>query len=240
MEATISTTPPKKANKLKTFLLRGGLSLLGVLVVAQLAWTFSGSNEWEFIGERNAVKIYSLKERGDNVLKFKATRRSSSTLSTMVAVMQDLDIATEVGYIDPVLVEKKSPQHFSTAMRADMPFFFKPREMVTDIELTQDPQTKELLVTVKAAPDLIPPNDCCVRIKNIDNSWRFTPLPNGEIEMEWKVDMDQGGFFPYFLINMVFPEFMYEALPMMQEVMNREKYLHASFDFIQDPSAGAG
>jgi hypothetical protein len=236
MEAAISMAPPKR--KSRRILLRVTLVLVAILVASQLAWTFSGSKEWEFLGERNGVNVYSMKVPGDNVKQFKATMRSRSRLSVMTAVMQDFEIAEEAGYIAPVMIERKSPQQFTSSMRAEMPFFFKTRELVTRVDISQDQQSKEVLVTVKAVPEAVPPDDCCVRVENMDNSWRFIPVGNGEVEMEWKVNMDQGGFVPYFLINAVFPEFMYEVPPMMQEIMNREQYQNVKFDFIQDLPTG--
>jgi hypothetical protein len=64
--------------------------------------------------------------------------------------------------------------------------------------------------------------------------WRYTPLGNGEVEVEYTMNMSEGGFMPDLLLNTWRPEAIFYALPKMQEVLNREKYQKAKFDYIKE------
>jgi hypothetical protein len=64
------------------------------------------------------------------------------------------------------------------------------------------------------------------------NSWRYTPVENGEIEIEHQQDADRG--YPYDEVNQRAPGNIYRIFKRLPELLNKEKYHHASFDFIKD------
>jgi hypothetical protein len=216
-------------------LILGGLALIVVaLFVLHLRWVYSGSAQWELAGERGGVTLYSRKLPGTGLKRFKAIDRVAASLSSVVAAMRDNDIGPEVGFVDGRDLEGGTPHLFYTSFHSPMPLMFKTREYVVKNVLTQDPQTKEVLFIVTAAPDRLPPDPCCVRVTKMDNSWRLTPQENGEVQIEWAINMDAGGFAPYFLLNQAYPDFMYQKFPVMTEIMRREKYRNVKLDYIKN------
>ena len=124
-------------------------------------------------------------------------------------------------------------QYFIQSYRVVLPAPFSPRDLVIKSQFSQDLQSKAVLVKCTALPDMLPPNACCVRVKHMHNSWRYTPLENGEIEVEFLGDYDPT--IPYFMFNQVVPGALEGLLGHMESFFNKEKYQQADFAFVREP-----
>jgi len=228
--------PKTRTKKLSKVLLVVVLSLVTLNSVARAIWRFSGSNHWEFLQEKNGVTLYTLKSPGSDLRKFKGIVRVHSTLPRLVKMFQDPGLSLDAGAVAAGTVERVDDQVQYYTFQQKPPFPFHTREYVIRELFNQNPQTKEILVYVTAVPDKIPPDKCCFRVAEMNNTWRFTPVGNGQIEVEWIVNPAEGGFIPDLLLNTVPKQIMMGFLVKMEGFANREKYQNAKFDFIKEPS----
>jgi hypothetical protein len=236
VEETIqAATQPKPKGRIRKFFFRALLTLAGVAVAAQLAFTLSGSGKWEYLGKRNGVTIYSMKVSGSNLQRFTAIVRVKSSLSRIVTFMQDNDSDIDVDFYKSRELKRESPQVMITTWRSGFPAPFKDRDFVVRHTFTQDARTREVTYLLKALPDMIPRESCCVRVPVMDNSWQLIPLKNGEVEIRWLINMDVGGFVPYFVMNQAQPDLMYDFASHLQEYFNRDKYANSKFDWLVEP-----
>lgn len=220
-------------NKIKKIFLIMTFILIAGLFLSHLMWKFSGTNEWEFEREVDGVKVYSLKAPGSVLMKFKVTGRFQSSLAGIMKLMRDPNSCADVGCVDSYIIDKIDyPRLVSYTFRYPMPSPFEVREFVVLSEFKQDPQTKEIFVDYTAAPDLLPPSDCCIRVTHMNNQWRFTPLDNGEVAVEFIMDNDPGGMMPYFFLNTEFLESMHREIPDLQKVLNKEQYQNAVVEYV--------
>jgi hypothetical protein len=227
----------KPKGRIGKLVLRGALAVILAVGVAHLAWKYSGSNQWKKVGERKGVTLYSMKSPGATIEKFKAVWKIHGNLSRLVMWVNDTKPDKKhrpMGLYDLRILERHGDRGGWTAYKQPIASFLRPREFVIKTELSQNPQTKALLYTVTAFPDSIPPDDCCVRVRVMDNRWTLTPLKTGDLEVEWFVNMDIGGAIPYVLQNAVQPDGMLNFAPSLQKFMDREKYKDAKYDWIQE------
>ena len=213
--------------KLGKFVFVASVILAVVALAAHLVWKYSGSNQWEPIGvSKKGVKLYALKKPGETVKQFKGVVRVRSTLHNVMAASQDPSICENVDCYESRMFERVSERSQYYTFRWPYPFGFQTREFVTEQRFSlvpAGPKSQALLVEVIATPDKLPPNDCCVRIETMHNTWKYTPVGNGELELEYVINMDDGGYFPYVLANFGAPEFIKYMLPTMQAVFDRQK-----------------
>ena len=101
---------------------------------------------------------------------------------------------------------------------------------------SQDPQSKTLFIDITAVPELLPPDNCCVRVTHMDNKWHWTPIKNGEFEAEVVEDMDVR--VPYILWNARAKE-VWKIMSTVQKLMDRKKGPDEKFDFLQEPETEA-
>jgi hypothetical protein len=219
-------------------LLFGSALVIAILVAAHFAWKYSGSKEWKLEVDKNGVQVYSLKAPGSALKRFKAVRRVKTTLNRAVAEMisTDLDDCAEwMGTkcaIETIQPWNSQEMYHILLFRINYPSPFSPREFILKVQVSQDPQSKAVLVKYDSIPDMLPRNECCLRVENMHNSWRFTPLENGEVEAELQMNMDEG--LPYFLVNRFIPGSLYEGFSVLEKRYNREKWLHAKLDLVKE------
>jgi hypothetical protein len=175
-----------------------------------------------------------LKTPGLDSIQVKGIVQVRSTLSGIVAHMQDYNGCIPLGCLEPKLVERMDDQVQYYFFRYERSFPYQDREFLIRAQFHQNPHTKEVLVNFDAAPDKLPLNDCCFRVTDLNNKWRLTPLENGLVEMEYTQKMNVGGFIPDLYLNMGRPRGMASVLSKMQSLLDKKKYQDAKFDFIKE------
>jgi START domain len=224
---------PKRLGRVKKWFLRGALSLIVVASSAQVLYTFSGSDQWEKVGERRGVVLYAMKRPGWNVKEFKAIWKVRTTLSKFVKFAKEED-SPEMGMYDFRDIEKQGDQLVWSTWKETYPSPFWPRDYVVKNEFSQDPQTNTLIYRVTSDAERAPHESCCVRVTTMKNIWTITPLPGGEAQIEWQVDMNMGGYIPYFMQNMIQTHGMLYFAPRVQRFLDQKRYDGAKYSWIDD------
>lgn len=229
------TAKPKSIwAKLGRILFWSVASLVALVFVANLIWKYSGSNQWRLVGERNGVKVYALKAPGDTLEQVRGVTHFRTTLAGMTLLGQDPHTCDRFGCTDSKILGQDNEQLLYSTFRFPSPFPFKPREFVIAGNFFQNSKTKELVIEYNARPELLPPNDCCVRVTRMNNTFFVKPLGNGWVEMDYRQNMDLGGFLPGFLFNELRKEMMFTSVPYMQKVLKKPYYQQAKYNFIQE------
>lgn len=242
VEAQVRARPRGKLRRL----LRATPYLAAIAVVgvfaANLAWRASGSSQWQLELEQNGVKVYSLKAPGAYNKQYKAVMRGKYTLTQLVAGLIENSTAENCKQHIPGCMEIKvirpwNPRTMSDTVmwKLQLPPPFSPRESVIRSQVSQDPRTLAVTVDVIAAPNAIPRNPGAVRLTHMQNQWVYTPVGNGEVEIQFFQDIDMGGFFPAILLNLAGAQqtytFIHDQLP---GLLQMPAVKQARYDFIQE------
>lgn len=223
--------PKTRLRKFGRILFRVSVSLVVLIFFAQLIWKFSGSNRWELVLEQDGIKVYSLKTPGTEVVQFRAIGKIHSTLAGVVAWMKNPDTCKIQGCTDSYEVERVGELLQYNYFQYDFSPFGK-RDFVIRSQFYQNPINKEVLLTVAAVADKVPPREGFLRVTDMNNKWRLTPLGNGDLEVEIENNLDFGGYAPMAAFNLKRPRSMYHILTHLQGWT--EKYQNAKFDFIKE------
>jgi hypothetical protein len=233
--AVTAAPKPKRALAILRWVGRGTLFLVGAVVLAALVWQtvwyYSGSGQWEALPARNGVHVYSLKSPGTTLLKFKGSYEAHASLGALAKFMMDPAVCDDVGCRNARILQQTDPLVQYQTFIYDYPSPFAPRQFVVKQVLSQDPATQAVTVQIDAVPDRLAADPCCVRIRQMHNSWRFIPLGGGRAQVEYSIDMDEGGFIPAFLQNQIHPDIIY-SLPDVQKIVDKPKYKDTRLDFI--------
>jgi len=233
------TQPRKVLSNVVRLLSFGSALVIAILVVAHFAWKYSGSNKWELELDKHGVKVYALKSPGSTLKQFKAIARIKTTLNRVVAAMTDT--STEAcaefapGCTSGAILEPWNPQtlYFIQSYHVNFPFPFSDRDLLIKTQFSQDLQNKAVFVQCTALPNKIPHDARSFRVTDLHNSWRFTPLEDGELEVEFLGNYDPG--MPYLMFNNVVPDALSHLLPHLERLFNKDKYQHAEFAFVREP-----
>lgn len=236
MENVNLASKPKK--KVKKYLLFVLLALIVLGVISHFMWKSSGTGQWEEAFEGDGIKVWTKKVPGNPFLLAKGTTRIKSNLAGIMKFMRDPASCDDVGcYASRILDVKESnyPSLVYYTFRYDLFFPFKPREFVCKSEFTQDPNTKAMFVTFEIDATKMPPDpeNCCVRPTYMYNTWRFTPVGNGEVEVEFNYDAgDMGGALPYALTNLGVVPLYQDTFNLLKINVAKEKYQVAKVDYV--------
>jgi hypothetical protein len=205
----------------------GGALLLTIAVAAHFTWKYSGSNQWELAIDKNGIQVYTLKAPGSLVKRVKGVTHVKGTMNAVAASMNSTSTADckkwFPGCSSMQVIKPWTPQDQAWIQLFRMKAFrpFAPREFLLKGRTSQDPRTKAVVVEFTAVPDEIPQNACCYRVSHMANSWRFTPLDNGLVEVENRVNMDIG--IPYFMFNRFMPGGQFRMLGRLQKYVDDQK-----------------
>lgn len=217
----------------------GGVLAVAALIVAHFVWKYSGSGEWELMRDRKGVQVYTRKTPGSVLKDIKCVRRVKTTLSGAVAAMTSTKTedcaAWHPGCVAEKTIQPWNPQQLTYLQlySSKYPSPMAPREFLIGAKVTQNPQTKAVLVDFQAQPEAIPANDCCVRISVLHNTWQFTPLDDGEVKVELTMHTDPE--LPYFIYNRFAPFGIYGFFNRgLQKYLHKPEFQQAKFESIAE------
>lgn len=213
---------------------------LVAIYAANVLWQMSGSGQWQLELERDGVKVYSLKAPGAYNKQFKATMRSKFTLNQLVGGLIENATLENCRQHIPGCIDLKVIQPWSSKTMSDtvlwkleLPPPFLPRESLIRSQVSQDPKTLAVTIDIIGAPNAAPRNPDAIRMTHVQNRWIYTPAGNGEVDIEFLQDIDMGGLFPDFLINLGGADetykFIHDQLPAL---LDRDELRKVRYDFI--------
>ena len=233
--------PAKPKSKLKKF----GFYLcvlFSFIWVANILWVYSGDGQWKLERDEDGVQIYSKKHPGNYMVQFKGVMRGEYTLNQMVAGLIENSTLDNCKNNIPDCVDLKVIEPWSNTTRSDtvmwtlgLPEPFTTREILIQSFVNQDPETKIVTIDVIAAPNKIPRTPGTIRVEYMQNKWRYIPLDNGQVEIEFSQDMSMGGLMPDLLFNLGGADetykFIHDQLP---GLINKPEFKTIKYPFIEE------
>lgn len=222
--------------KIRKFLLRVALVLTGVAVVAHIVWVRSGSGQWKLIRDEDGIQVYSLKDPGTGLMKFRGRTRVKTSLTSSVFLYRGDESTNEDfgGKNFKIFDRVETPKMYMAYFSVEQPMPpFGTKEMVSMLNYAQDPKTGEVLINVQAAPSAKPPTPGTSRVTHLNNQFRLTPLGNGEVQWEITGDVDLG--LPYPMINLAMPDLLFKGLSDQRKLVLTPKYQQARLISVREP-----
>lgn len=175
---------------------------------------------WEFIKERDGIKIYTRKEKGSALKSFKGVMEVYSTMEmigTVVGNVKNFDWWDED--IKELQVIANEDNVFTQYyLIYDVPWPLQDRDLCADARVTIDSSSGKKIIYATPLLGVIPEKTDMVRIKNYWQQWTIEPLQNGMKRIILEGFVDPGGIVPAWLYNMVITD---TPLNLMGEVKKR-------------------
>jgi hypothetical protein len=226
----------KTRSVLRRIVLPGIMGLTALLMLAHYGWKYSGSNTWKLVKDEGGVRVYTLKAPGSTLLKVKADMRVKTSLSSAVFLLRgDESTVEDFGGKDFTVMDRvETPDLYFAyyAVKHVMPKPFTTKELVILLNYAQDKKSKEVVINVQAAPTRIAPTPDTSRITHLNNIFRATPLPGGEVNWEVTLDVDMGIAYP--LANLSMPDYLFQDLTKHKKLVLTEKYQQAKLASVQE------
>lgn len=178
--------------------------ILVSMIVAALSMELSAQN-WEFIKEKDGIKIYTRKDGSNTLKSFRGimdVHADWGKVTNLIGNVKNVDWWDKnLREIKVMTYEKdKFMQYY---LVYDAPWPVTDRDLCVEATVSVDPATG--IRTIYAVPlsNVIPENPEYVRIKNYWQKWMIQDMKNGTIHLVLEGHVDPGGSVPDWIYNMV-------------------------------------
>jgi len=179
-----------------------------ILSLVLMALSF-GSNvsgqEWNFIKEKDGIKIYTRSEENSEVKSFKGVADFQTTMEKMSKLIGRIESfewwdedVTEIKVLD-----YKEEEFIRYYVVYDVPWPLADRDLCAEAKITNDPVTGRRMVRATALNGVVPEKPDKVRIKNYWQQWVMEPMGNGMVHVVLEGSVDPAGHIPTWIVNMV-------------------------------------
>ena len=115
-----------------------------------------------------------------------------------------------------------------------MPWPFIKRDSISLAQLSQNQQTRRVIITIKSVPRFIKPKPGYLRIIDMQGRWILTPRGKGLIHVVYEMRVDPGGNLPKWLVNAFSVDMPFETLVNLRKQIIKAKYVNARRSYIQE------
>jgi len=186
--------------------------------------------------DRDSIKVYTCPSEH---LKFKSIKASFTVharLSQLVALVLDVNNYCDWQYqtIRSRLLKKINEREVIYYTEIAAPWPISNRDMIVDLQLSQDTKTKILTIIVKSVPRWAPEKDHLIRVQMSEGVWNVVPLSSSLLKVEYSILIDPGGSVPAWMVNMVSAQAPYDSFRTLKSIIHRKKFVNARVPFILD------
>ena len=214
-----------------------------LIIGVVLSWLlfFSGTTtevkKWDFWKERDGVKVYTRLNTDSKVKELKMETIFKGSLSSFVAVLQDLNSYDRwvYGSKEAKIVDFISETEQIYYGLTDFPWPMSDRDYVVHNKMWQNPKTLAFNSLSIAQDGILPEKDDVIRVSTLRARWTLTPKRKGEFHVVYTVKSDPEGSIPSWITNMMLDVGPFKTLKNLEKETKKAQYKYATFDFIKEP-----
>ena len=178
---------------------------------------------WEFIKEKEGVKVYTKKEVGNSLKSFRGEAVFHVAIEKVYHVLGD-SISFDwwaKNIRDIKVISFDRGKEIRYYLIYDVPWPLSDRDLCVSSKITTNTVTGERTLYATPLLNVVPEKPNVVRIKNYWQKWYVKPLDKGNVQIVLEGFVDPGGSVPDWLYNMVITE---TPLKVIRNL--RERVLH--------------
>lgn len=181
------------------------------------------AQSWDFIKEKDGVKIYTHKEAGKSPKSFRGVAEINAPAEKVFALMEDINNTDwwdkNITQIKVLLYEKnKRAQYY---LVYDLPWPVTDRDLCVDVLITIDSVTGERKINAVSLNGVIPERNDMVRIKDYRQTWTIMPAGKEMTHLELEGFVDPAGSVPNWISNMLIIDSPFKSIDNVRELMKK-------------------
>ena len=216
------------------------LTLLSSLLILQftLITPASADSAWSLDKNKDGIEVYTRTVEGSPIKEFKGVMTIKSSLSAVVALLDDSEAAPKWIYNCQSMDRLKSDglKKWNYIVNK-LPWPATDRDAVVLSVMQQNPETLQVSIALTAEPDLKPVKKGLVRIPEMNAAWILTPQAGGEVQVTYQAHVNPGGQLPIWLINSLLVDTPFSSLTAMRKLVLTEHYQEQQRDDVVEPQA---
>jgi hypothetical protein len=163
------------------------------------------AQSWDFIKEKDGIKIYTCKEEGKSLKSYKGVANINAPAEKVFALIEDVNNTDwwdkNFRQIKVLLYEKnKRAQYY---LVYDLPWPVIDRDLCVDVTVVSDSVTGVSRISAAPLPGLIPERQDMIRIKDYRQTWTVSPAGKEWAHVVLEGYVDPAGSIPDWIANML-------------------------------------
>lgn len=203
-----------------------------------LSFAFNGvaQSSWQLTTNQEGIKVFT---RSVADSRFKAIRvecELNASVTQLVAVLLDVNTCTEWVYHTKScsLLKRTSPSELYYYSEVSVPWPAENRDFVAHVMITQNPETKVVIMDAPCIQGLVPVKSGIVRIEHSVGKWVMTPVNKNQVKVIYELQADPGGDVPAWLTNMFVAQGPLQSFKKLRLQLQKPVYKNARFNFIKE------
>ena len=196
----------------------------------------AGQTDWELKVDKEDIRVYTKNTDNSPLKAVKTVCSINTSLTTLTAVLLDINNSIDWVYATKkiTLLKQISPGELIYYSELEIPWPVNNRDFIVGLTVLQDEKTKMVTVAGMNKPSYLPAYKDIVRIQQSYSKWEITPLQNGQVKIEYELQVDPGGKVPAWLVNMFATKGPFETFKKLREQVKKPVYNHVSLPFIKN------
>ena len=196
----------------------------------------STQDQWTFLTQKDGIKVYNKSVENSKVKALKVEVILNSSLSAVVSLLLDVPAAKAWVYHTKscVLLKSVSSSELYYYSEVSLPWPLENRDFVAHVKVTQDKNSKVVIVEAPAIPGFVAEKKNIVRVNHSVGYWIITPLDKGQVSIQYSLQVDPGGVIPAWAVNALSSQGPIESFMKMKQMLLQSEYKNASLNFIQN------
>jgi hypothetical protein len=183
---------------------------------------------WKFAYEKEGIGVYNRESIGTDLKEFKGEVIVTSTLSSIISVIGDIDNFANWAYQTrkaELLKTEGTTQYVHVITKAQWPVL--DRDIVYKCQISQNPQNKVVTISMDGISNYIPVQKEMVRMPSANGLFVLTPLANNQVKITFQLSANPGGQIPLWMANLVAVDSPFVTLNNLREELKKENYRKA-------------
>lgn len=194
------------------------------------------AGNWELVKNEDDIRVYLRSVDNSSVREFMAETVTSSSLSAILALFDDIGSYTKWNYRcrEAELLQKKNDRERVIYMVMASPWPVSDRDMEVKCVLSQDKKTGNVTIALTGIPGFTAARQGRVRMTSLVGYWRLEPLGKGKVRVVYSMHSEPGGNIPYNLINRSLVDISFNTLLNLKKMIRLSPYKEAGYNFIKE------
>lgn len=196
------------------------------------------TDEWRLDKSEGGIKVFTRAYPESEIREIKAVMEVESSLAALLAIIEDHPNASQLNEIvaEAHAVGRVDERHYKVYMRMAMPWPVQDRDVLNCREINQNNESYVVTVLDRSCGGGVAPKRNVVRMTASRQQWRFSPLDQHSVKVEFTAHSDPEGPIPVWLINSMSTDAPYQILNNLRALIQVEPYVSSKFNFIVEPA----
>lgn len=193
--------------------------LLGAVLVVSSASAIAADAAWTLRKADGGVEISSRPAAGSPINDIRSQTRIKASMDSVISLMRDYSARPKWDAMaGEIKVLKQETAAETVYVHMKMPWPVTDRDLVMRVEWKQDPVSGVVTQHAYGVPTAAPPHEGRTRMASFDNTWTFTPQPDGTIAVDSIAHADPGGPLPTWMINKLSADAPLDAMKKIKSI----------------------